>query len=425
MKNEFTRFDMKLPPRRTKWYLRPLTYILSAPDVSKHKCIITKENVEGLKPPFVLLCNHNAFMDFKVATKAIFPWRANYVVAIDGFIGREKLLRDVGCICKRKFTSDIGLVKQLMQTIKNGDVAVIYPEARYSLCGTTAVLPESLGKLCKLLKVPVVTLICHGHHVNSPFWNLHDRGVKPTEAEFKVLYDTESLKKASVDEINKNIVDTFQYDDFAWQKERGIRVTYEGRAEGLHKVLYQCPSCKKEHKMSSKGTILKCKACGKEWELSELNELKALSGETEFSHIPDWYEWERENVRREVEEGRYSSGELKVKVNTLPNTKKFIYLGEGTLVHDMNGFTVKGTDTDGDPFEMIKNVPSLYSCHIEYEYLGKYGDCIDLNTLEDTWYIYPDPVGEDFSVTKMALATEELYFAHRRAQGKEIKPGLA
>ena len=131
MKDEdFKRFDMKAPPVRTKWYLRPLTYILSAPDVAKHKCIITKINTEGLKPPFVLLCNHNAFMDFKVATKAIYPWRANYVVAIDGFIGREKLLRDVGCICKRKFTNDTMLVKQLMQTIKNGDVAVIYPEAR-------------------------------------------------------------------------------------------------------------------------------------------------------------------------------------------------------------------------------------------------------------------------------------------------------
>ena len=122
---DFKRFDMQKPPVRTRWYLRPLTYILSAPDVAKHKCKITKINTEGLKPPFVLLCNHNAFMDFKVATKAIYPWRANYVVAIDGFIGREKLLRDVGCICKRKFTNDITLVKQLSQTIKNGDVAVI------------------------------------------------------------------------------------------------------------------------------------------------------------------------------------------------------------------------------------------------------------------------------------------------------------
>lgn len=413
MKDDFERFDMTIPPVRTKWYLRPLTYILSAPDVAKHRCIIKKINTEGLKPPFVLLCNHNAFMDFKVATKAIFPWRANYVVAIDGFIGREQLLRNVGCICKRKFTDDIVLIKQLIQTIKNGDVAIIYPEARYSLCGTTAVLPDSLGKLCKLLKVPVVTLICHGHHINSPFWNLHDRGVKPTEAEFTQIFDTEALKEASVDEINKKIREMFLYDDYTWQKERGIKITYKGRAEGLHKVLYQCPSCKREYKMTSKGTVLKCGACKKEWNMTELGELEAVSGSTEFSHIPDWYEWERENVRNEVKSGTYSTKELPVRVDTLPNAKKFIPLGEGILIHDMNGFKVTVTDRDGDTHEMVKNVPSLYSCHIEYEYLGKYGDCVDLNTLTDTWYIYPDPEKCDFSVTKMALATEELFYAYR------------
>ena len=415
---DFIRFDMQKPPVRTKWYLRPLTYILSAPDVAKHKCKITKINTEDLKPPFVLLCNHNAFMDFKVATKAIYPWRANYVVAIDGFIGREKLLRDVGCICKRKFTNDITLVKQLSQTIKNGDVAVIYPEARYSLCGTTAVLPESLGKLCKLLKVPVVTLICHGHHVNSPFWNLHDRGVKPTEAEFTQIFTAEELKNASVEEINEKINEAFKYDDFAWQKERGIKISYKGHAEGLHKVLYQCASCKTEYKMSSEGRILKCNACGKEWEITDLSELKAVSGETEFSHIPDWYEWERANVRREVEAGTYSTGVLPVRVDSLPNAKKYIPIGEGTMVHDMNGFVVKVTDKDGDVHEMVKNVPSLYSCHIEYEYLGKFGDCVDLNTLKDTWYTYPDPAKCEFSITKMALATEELYFAYWRNKNK-------
>ncbi len=420
MKDNFERFDMKAPPVRTKWYLRPLTYILSAPDVISHKCIITKTNTEGLKPPFVLLCNHNAFMDFKVATKAIFPWSANYVVAIDGFIGREKLLRDVGCICKRKFTDDVQLIKQLIQTVKNGDVAIIYPEARYSLCGTTAVLPESIGKLCKLLKVPVVTLICHGHHINSPFWNLHDRKVKPTEAEFTQIFDSETLKNTSVSEINDKISEMFKYDDYKWQKDRGIRVTYKGRAEGLHKVLYQCPACKAEYKMSSKGTLLKCNACDKEWNMTELGKLQAVSGTTEFSHIPDWYEWERENVRNEVKSGIYSTGELPVRVDSLPNAKKFIPLGKGTMIHDMNGFRVRVTDDDGDVFEMEKTVPSLYSCHIEYEYLGKYGDCVDLNTLTDTWYIYPDPEKCDFSITKMALATEELYFDYM-SKKKESK----
>lgn len=423
MKREFERFDMTAPPVRTKWYLRPLTIAISLPDLIKHGCRIEKKGMEGIKPPYVLLCNHNAFLDFKVATKAMWPARANYVVAIDGFIGREKLLRDVGCICKRKFTSDTRLVRNLSRTVKNGDIAVIYPEARYSLCGTTAVLPESLGKLCKLLKAPVVTLICHGHHINSPFWNLHDRGVRPTTAEMTLLFTPEELNEKPVDELNRRIVEAFQYDDYAWQKEHGVRITYKGRAEGLHKVLYQCPACGKEFRMASEGTKLFCRECGKEWELTELGELHALTGNTEFSHIPDWYEWERANVRREVEAGTYSSGELPVHVDTLPNAKRFIRLGNGTLVHDMNGFRCFGTDADGDPFEMIKPVPSLYSCHIEYEYLGKFGDCVDLNTLEDTWYIYPEC--EDFAVTKMALATEELYFDHMRRAGRPCGKGLA
>lgn len=423
MAQDFDRFDMTIPPVRTKWYLRPLTIMISMPDVLKHRVKLSRTGTEGLKPPYVLLCNHNAFLDFKVATRAIWPKRANYVVAIDGFIGREGLLRKVGCICKRKFTSDITMVRHLQKTIRNGDIAIIYPEARYSLCGTTAVLPVSLGKFCRLLGVPVVTLICHGHHVNSPFWNLHDRKVRPVEAEMKLLFTPEQLKTTPLEELNRRLVEAFQYDDFRWQKDRGIRIKYKKRAEGLHKVLYQCPSCGTEFRMRSGGEHLFCENCGKRWYLTELGELQAVNGNTEFSHIPDWYEWQRENVRREVEEGTYSSGELKVTVDTLPNARKFIRLGEGILTHDSNGFTVRGTDSDGEPFAMDKPVPSLYSCHIEYDYLGKHGDCVDLNTLTDTWYIYPH--GNDFSVTKMALATEELYFAHCRAKGKPCPPGLA
>ena len=423
MKNEVTRFDMNRPPVPTKWYLQPLEWVLSMPATIRHRTIIRKYRTKGLKPPYILLCNHNAFMDFKVATRAIFPHRANYVVAIDGFIGREQLLRSIGCICKRKFTNDLTLIRQLKQVIINGNIAVIYPEARYSLCGTTAVLPASIGKLCKLLKVPVAVLICHGHHINSPFWNLHERKVAPTEADFMLLFTEEELAGASADDVNEKILSAFQYDDYAWQKERNILINYPRRAEGLHKVLYQCPSCGTEYRMRSIKTQILCEACGKSWTMAENGELSADRGITEFAHIPDWYEWERENVRKEVKAGVYSTGELPVHVDSLPNARRFIRLGEGTMVHDMSGFTVQGTDLDGDPFEMIKTVPSLYSCHIEYEYLGKYGDCVDLNTLEDTWYIYPHDC--DFSVTKMALATEELYFAHRCAIGRPCKKGFA
>jgi len=110
-------------------------------------------------------------------------------------------------------------------------------------------------------------------------------------------------------------------------------------------------------------------------------------------------------VRKSVQAGSYRT-ELLCHTKSLPNAKRFIDIGNGTLIHDMAGFRVSGNGPHGDYF-MERKADTLYSCHIEYEYLGKYGDCIDLNTLSDTFYIFPH--GEDFSVTKMALATEELY----------------
>ena len=406
MLDDIKRFDMKKPPMRQ--HLKWLIWLLSMPAVWAHKNKLTKINMKGIKPPYLLLCNHNAFMDFKVATKAIFPHSANYVVAIDGFWKREWLLRFIGCICKRKFTNDISLVRQLKVVTDRGNIAAIYPEARYSLCGTTAVLPPSLGKLAKLLKVPVVTLICHGHHVNSPFWNLPDHKVIPTQATMKCLYTAEQVDSLDYKEIMTGIEKEFQYDDFKWQKENNIRITYPERAKGLHKVLYKCPSCLAEYKMSSGGTTLKCNCCGKEWQMTELGELKAESGQTEYSHIPDWYEWERSEVRKEVEAGTYKfTG--RAQVDALPNADRYIDIGMATLTHDMNGFTLTG-EYEGKPYEVKIDAASQYSVHIEYEYLGKKGDCVDMNTINDTLYVYPE--GTEFAVTKMALATEELYKFH-------------
>ena len=59
---------------------------------------------------------------------------------------------------------------------------------------------------------------------------------------------------------------------------------------------------------------------------------------------------------------------------------------------------------------------------VEYNY-HKYGDCLDVSTLNDTWFLAPRKC--KFSLTKIALATEELYFHYRRSIGKECKPGLA
>jgi len=62
--------------------------------------------------------------------------------------------------------------KNIRKTIDRGDILVLYPEARYSQAGTTAVLPDSLGKLVRFAGAPVAVLNMHGNYLNAPCWNL-------------------------------------------------------------------------------------------------------------------------------------------------------------------------------------------------------------------------------------------------------------
>src|SRR5690554_7942614 len=125
------RFDMVKKPLKEKWFLTPLAYALSFSATLTRGLKVNKVNMKGLKPPFLLLCTHHAFIDFKVTTAALFPYRANYVVAIDGFLKREWLLRNAGGICKRKFTNDLQLIRQIREVLTtNGDILALYPEAR-------------------------------------------------------------------------------------------------------------------------------------------------------------------------------------------------------------------------------------------------------------------------------------------------------
>lgn len=407
---DFPRYDFATRIKPQVRWLTPVTWLLSYPDVWKHKVKIHRDpRLKDIKPPYLLICNHNSFTDFKVMTAAIFPHRANYVVALDGFIGREWLMRKVGCIAKRKFVNDVQIIRQTQHLLSKGQIVTYYPEARYSLIGTPSELPESFGKMAKYFNVPVVSLIMNGHHIDEPAWNQKSRGV-PLEASFSLVLDKDDLARLSPDEIDHRLAEAMHYDDFAWQRENQIEVHTPDRAEGLHRVLYQCPQCKTEYRMTSQGARLSCQACGATWEMNPLGVLHALEGDTIFSHPPDWYEWQRENVRSEIEAGTYSL-ECEALIDSLPNADGFVQMGKGTLKHDMNGFVLCGTH-NGKPFEVRRDVIENYAIHIEYNYIDKKMDCVDISTIDDTYFVYP--TAHDVSVTKISLATEELYKRHKR-----------
>ena len=370
------------------------------------KCTFrTQKN--ALKTPHLILANHGAFNDFYMLFKGVKSWRINYVVAIDAHndnFAFNWLLRQIGSIPKRKFISDLNLMKNLKYALHSlKDHAVIYPEARYSLDGTTSYLPPSLGKLVKFLKVPVSVIMLKGNYVSDPQWNKYKQNKMPMEADIKEIISLEEVSTLSVDEINERIKENFVYDDWKWLRESGNKIKYKNRAFNLNALLYQCPNCKTEFKMQGEGTTLTCLECGKKWEMQENGELVANDGNTEFKYIPDWFSWQKQNVHEEVFSGKYKM-EADCEVFTLPGSKGFVVQKNGKFYQDSEK-TVLNVNLYGEDKVIEYSGTSLESVHIEYRYQCK-GDMLDFSIQGDS--IWMHPYARKDIITKVSLATEEI-----------------
>ena len=418
-KIDTTPFDRFRVPPKQNLFLTPLFWLYCWLSTRSGRLKIKKTGMEGLKPPFLVLGSHHAFMDFYVTPLALFPYRVNFVSELEGFeYFGETIFRHIGCLGTRKFVNDIALVKNIKKVLDRKGILVVYPEARYANVGTNTDIPESVGKMAKKFGVPVVGINIHGNYLQSPIWNLKKRKGARLEAELVRLFSREELEKSSTDEINSKISDFLTYDEYKWQLEKKIKIDFPERAEGLHKALYRCVECNSDFSMNSKGAEIYCEKCGARYSMNEYGQLLKNGRLFKYSHIPDWYEWQRECIHREIEEGRYSL-DVSVHVEALPNAVNFIDCGEGRLLHNEKGFFLTFRDY-GDTEEKTLSFPPLstLSVHTEYDYRNM-GQCITLSTLDNTYFLFPK--GEGFNATKIQLAAEYLY---KRGQARKKRENI-
>lgn len=403
-------------PIRQPLFFTWLIWFLSKIMTTGVKYKVERINMEGLKPPYMILSNHMHFIDFELCALGTYPQRINNVVNIDGYYQRPWLMEWIGAICTRKFTTDLHLVRSIRKVLQRGDVLCMYPEARYTPCGTTSYLPDSLGGLVKMNKVPVVAVVHRGNYLRAPFWDFRRKRKVPLHTTITQILTAEQVATMTPDEINKAIREALTYDDYQYQKDNNIRITEPYRAEGLHKVLYQCPHCQTEFQMASEGTRLFCKACGKGWQLGEDGQLTAESGVTEFAHIPHWFDWERAQVREQIQNGTYHFEDT-VEVYSMPGCWKFPHLGTAKLTHDIQEGWVLAGHYNGQDYRIQRTPLQINSLHVEYDWFRiRRADCLDISTEQDSFYCYPT---QENVVTKLAFATEEIFEMHlqkKRAQ---------
>ena len=372
----------------------------------------------GKDEPCLFLMNHTCFQDMEVAHRILFPRPFQIVASNDGFLGlfglMEWVMRSIGCIPTQKYVSDLRLVQDMEYCFKTLKTSVLmYPEACYSFDGTATTLPAKMGILLKKYGVPVVMIETFGAFGRNPLYNeLQIRKHVPITAKATVLFTKEEIKEKSVRELTEGAENAFGFDHFRWQKEQSLHIDQDFRADGLHRILYKCVHCGAEGTMEGRGTGITCRSCGKRWELTELGYLEAAEGNTEIGHIPDYYRWEREQVRQEILEGRYRL-DVEVDVAMQVDYKAIYKVGKGHLVHDVNGFRLTIGDGEGEYLQSPRAHYSLYADYYWYEL----GDVICLGDTDVHYFCFPP---EGVSVAKIRLAAEEMYklYKARRIEAK-------
>ncbi len=392
-------------PLKPNLFFRTLLKTVSLPDLLATKFSCNKIGMEklGKKEPALFLMNHSSFIDLEIAASILYPRPFNIVCTSDGFVGKHWLMRQIGCIPTNKFASDLHLIRDMCYSVKKLRSSVLmYPEASYSFDGTTTPLPDTLGRFLKHLGVPVVMIRTYGAFTRDPLYNGLRRRKCNVSADMEYLLSAEDVQTKSPDELNSIVQEAFRLDYWKWQQENDIEIDEKFRAEGLSRVLFKCPHCGMEGTIVAAGTDVVCANCEISYTLTEKGFLECTNGDGKFRHVPDWFAWEREEVKKEILDGTYHL-ETPVNICVMIDSYKVYEVGKGTLTHNTEGFHLVGCD---GKLDYTQGPVASYSLNSDF-YWYEIGDIICIGDSKILYYCFPEI--ESDVVAKTRLAVEELY----------------
>jgi len=400
---ELPQYTYKKPKKRSI-ILATIIRIVSFFELLKYNFKYKKINMDKLskKEPCLILMNHSCFLDLKIASKILYPRKYNIVCTDDGFVGKELLMRYIGCIPTKKFVTDPTLVRDMMYTFKTLKSSVLmFPEAGYSFDGTAIPLPSNIGKALKLLKVPLVIIKTNGAYLRDPLYNNLQLRKLDISASIEYVLSKEEIAQKSEQELSEIVNNHFIFDSFKWQQDNKISIKEPFRADSLNRLLYKCPHCLKEGKMEGKGTKIICHECNNEYELNEYGYLVHKSNPI-FNHIPDWYKWERDCVKEEILKDEYEVF-IDVEIYALKDMKHIYKLGDGNLRHNKNGFELIGCNGE---LRYLQNPLASYTINSDFNWYEK-GDIISIGDSNVRYYCLIK--NKEDVATKVRFAAEELY----------------
>lgn len=237
------------------------------------------EAIPDAEGPLFLLCNHNT--DFDCILLGMAAPKLTYFVATES-VTRMGLLSKIVMggfdpILHYKGLQGANTTREILGRIKAGYSVALFPEGNRSFDGLTCPIPPATGKLARISGATLVTYRLTGGYLTTPRWG---RGVRKGRMEGRVVgvYLPETLKAMSAAEVQAAIERDLYTDAYAEQAENPARFRSRHRAEYLESLLFCCPDCGAFGALRSRGSEIRCEACGKSMEYTEYGFLRVPGG---------------------------------------------------------------------------------------------------------------------------------------------------
>ena len=361
IKKSKTPYSSKTVVKEYKHHRLTIPYIIFRLLVFRKIKLVFKKNVEKVEHPSIVLANHGAFIDFAYAGTLLKKDAPNFIVARMYFYRKivGNILRAVGCFPKSMFTTDTESAMNCIRVIKRGGVLAMMPEARLSTVGKFEDIQSSTFDFIKKMGVHVYVINIHGDYLAKPKWGYGIRRGSLVESELSLLFTPEDIASLSTAEIEKKTIDALYYDELEWLKERpDVRYRSKRMAEGLENILTRCPECNGRYTLKAKGSDLYCEKCSLK---VKLDQRYRFDEGFRFESFPDWYEWQKEEMRREIlaDESFYLESEVTLKHSSKDGKTILRESGKGVCRLDRSGLSYVGTE-DGEEVEKFFPMDTIY-----------------------------------------------------------------
>lgn len=237
--------------------------------IRKRRQRLTLDNslLKDVKPPYVVLCNHESFYDFYYLKQLIPDVNPAFVVNRH-YISMpviRTLAKKAGFIPKRLFHTDMVTPVKILRAIRGGYPVAIFPEGRLSLTGVQNPIVEHSASFYQKLNADLVLVKISGAYFANPKWR---SAFYPSDITVRVerVITAQEAKAMTEAALNEAIESALRYDESALAQNV---YPQKNKAKGLQNVLFRCIDCGALYTLRGEGNTLTCTACGAAHTLNE------------------------------------------------------------------------------------------------------------------------------------------------------------